>query len=316
MSILERSVILGGFLPGVLFLALLLPALPSGASELEDNLSVYSEKNATAYMQPLGDLIGTDLNSGLFRSARIPESGFRLSFEIPAMMTKVSNDDRTFRATTEQGFFPEQTVDAPTVVGPGEAVIVDGVGDTQFAFPGGLSLNSVPLAMIQVRIGRLYGTEAIFRYISADVSDEELAKVKLFGLGLQHSISQYLERQLPLDLSAGFFWQSYKIGENQSGSDLIKGGAFTIGAQGSRQFGTEMIYIEPYGGLALDTHSMEVSYESEASGEVEDVTLNLERSTNLHLTIGALFKIYYIGGYADYGFTGRNTFTFGLIIGN
>lgn len=311
MSIMRRLVIAGCLLPLVLLLA-----LPAGADELEDNLSVYSEENAAGYIQPLADLLGANLNSGLFRSARIPESGFRLSFEIPAMITRVSDDDRTFSATTEEGFFPEQTVDAPTAVGPGEAVIADGVGGTQFAFPGGLSINSIPLAMIQIRVGRLHGTEAILRYISIDVSDEDLAKVSLFGLGLQHSISQYLQSDLPLDLSAGFFWQSYKIGENESGSDFIKGSAFTIGVQGSRQYGKPMMFIEPYAGLALDTHSMEVSYESEASGEPEDITLNPDRSTNLHLTLGAMFKIYYIGGYADYGFTGRNTFTFGLVIGN
>ena len=311
MSITKRFVIAGCLLPLVL-----LVAVPAVADELEDNLSAYSEKNATGYIQPLADLLGANLNSGLFRSARIPESGFRLSFEIPAMITRVSDDDRTFGAVTEEGFFPEQTVDAPTAVGPGEAVIVDGVGGTQFAFPGGLSINSIPLAMIQVRVGRLQGTEAILRYISIDVSDEDLAKVSLFGFGLQHSISQYLESQLPLDLSAGFFWQSYKIGENESGSDLIKGSAFTIGVQGSRQYGKPMMFIEPYAGLALDTHAMEISYESEASGEPEDITLSPDRSTNLHLTMGAMFRIYYIGGYADYGYTGRNTFTFGLIIGN
>jgi hypothetical protein len=309
--ILRRLLMAGALLPVILLLA-----CPLAASQLEDNLSAYSEKNARGYMQPLADLIGADLNSGLFRSAGIPVSGFRLSVEIPAMLTRVGDDDRTFRGTTEEGFFPEQTVDAPTVVGPGDAVIVDGVGGTQFAFPGGLDLNSVPLAMLQFRIGRLYGTEAIFRYISADVSDEELGKVRLFGFGAQHSISQYLRSELPLELSAGFFWQTYKIGSNRAGGDLIKGSAFTIGAQGSRKFGQPKIYIEPYGGLSVDTHSMDVAYESEASGEPVNVNLNLDRSTGLRFTIGALFRIYYVGGYADYGFTGRSTFTFGLIFGN
>lgn len=311
MVVSRRLLVAGALLPAIMLLAGAV-----GASELEDNLSVYSEKNARGYMQPLGDLVGVNLNSGLFRSADIPVVGFRLSLEIPAVMTRVRDKDRTFRGTTEEGFFPEQTVDAPTAVGPGDAVIVDGVGGTQFAFPGGLDLNSLPMASFQLRIGRLYGTEAIFRYVSADVSDDELGRVKLFGFGAQHSISQYLKSGLPLDLSAGFFWQTYKIGKNRAGGDLIKGSAFTIGAQGSRKFGLPMIYVEPYGGLSLDTHSMEVNYESEASGEPEDVSLRLDRSTNLHLTVGALFRIYYIGGYADYGFTGRNTFTFGIIIGN
>jgi hypothetical protein len=195
-------------------------------------------------------------------------------------------------------------------------VIVDGVGDTQFAFPGGLDLSSFALAAPQLRLGALYGTEVIFRYLAADVSDDEFGKVSLFGFGAQHSISQYLEEGLPLDLSAGFFWQTYSLGENRAGGDLIKGSALTIGAQGSKRFGMPDIYVEPYGGLSIDTHSMDVSYESEASGEPSDITLAMDSGTNLHLTLGAQFRVYYIGGYADIGFAGKSTFSFGLIFGN
>jgi hypothetical protein len=148
------------------------------------------------------------------------------------------------------------------------------------------------------------------------VSDDELGKVSLYGFGLQHSISQYIERELPLALAAGFFWQTYKLGENAAGGDLMSGSAFTIGVQGSRCFGDPAIYVEPYGGLSIDTHSMDIAYESEASGEPSDVTLSVDSGTNLHLTIGALFRLYYIGGYADYGYSGRHVFSFGLIIGN
>jgi hypothetical protein len=309
--VLRRSLAAAAFMPVILLLAGTL-----GASQLEDNLSVYSEKNATGYMQPMADIIGANFNSGLWRSADIAGDGLVISFEVPFMMTKVRDKDRTFRATTEEGFFPEQTVDAPTAVGPSEAVIVEGEGGTQFAFPGGLDQNSMPLASLQLRIGRYRGTEAILRYVSADLSDDELGKVQLFGIGAQHSISQYLGNPLPFELSAGLFWQSYKIGENRAGTDLIKGSAFTIGAQGSKKYGDPKIYIEPYGGLSIDTHTMEIAYESEASGEPEDVNLNLDRSTSLRLTIGALFRIYYIGGYGDYSYTGRHTFAFGLIIGN
>ena len=164
--------------------------------------------------------------------------------------------------------------------------------------------------------GTLYGTQAIVRFLYADVGDEELGSVSLFGFGFQHSISQYLERELPLAVAAGFFWQKYTLGTNRAGGDLISGSAFTIGAQGSRRFGQAAVYAEPYGALSLDTHSMDVTYESEASGEPDNVTLDVGSGTKLHLTIGAMFRLYYIGGYADYSFSGKSVFSFGLIIGN
>jgi len=310
VALFRRFLVTGALLPVIVLLA-----GPVGA-QLEDNLSLYSEKNATGYMQPLADAVGADFNTGLFRTARIPKSGILVSFEIPVMLAKFKDDHRTFRATTEEGFFPQQTVDAPTAVGPSDAVIVDGVGDTQFAFPGGLYVNSFALAAPQLRIGYLYGTQAIIRYFAANVGDDELGSVSLFGFGLQHSISQYIERPLPLDLAAGFFWQKYKIGENEAGEDLLSGSAFTIGVQGSRRFGQTALYVEPYGSLSLDTHSMDVTYERETLGTTEDVTLEMDSGTDLHFTIGALLKLYYIGGYVDYGFSGNNTFSFGLIIGN
>jgi hypothetical protein len=287
------------------------------AAQVEDNLSVYSAKNAAGYLQPLADAVGADLDSGIFRSAYISESGFHLSVEIPAMLAKFGDDDRTFGAATEEGFYPEQTVNAPTVAGRSDAVIVDGEGGTSFAFPGGLDLNSFALAAPQLRVGSFRGTDVIFRYIALDVSDEdEFGSASLFGFGIQHSISQYLQNDLPLELAAGFFWHKYSLGTNKAGDDLMSGSAFTIGVQGSRRFGTPGLFVEPYGGLSLDTHSMEVAYESQVTGESENVTLDMDSGTDLHLTVGVLVRLYYIGGYVDYGFSGMRTFSFGITLGN
>jgi hypothetical protein len=302
---------------GAYILCLFLLTGAAGA-QLGDNLSVYSEKNATGYIQPLADAVGVDLNSGIFRSAHIPASGFHLSLEVPVMIAKFGDDDRTFTATTEEGFYPEQSVEAPTVAGPSDALIADGAGGTQFAFPGGLDLNSFALASPQLRVGSYRGTDLIFRFLAVDVGDDndELGSVSLFGLGVQHSISQYLEREIPVELAAGFFWQTYSIGKNESGSDLLSGTAFTLGVQASRRFGRRALYLEPYGGLSIDNHSLEVSYESDTSGEPSDVTLDAGYGTTYRLLIGATFRIYYLAGYIDYNITTINTISFGITIGN
>jgi len=294
---------------------MLLLAVPAGA-QIADQLSAYTGVNAEGYLQPLADAVGADLNSALFRSAHIPTYGLQISFEVPIMGVIFGDDDRTFMATTESGFSPETRVEAPTVVGSGDAVIVDGDAGTSFAFPGGLDLNSFALAVPQLRIGSYRGTEALIRYIAFDVGDAELGDVSLFGFGLRHSISQYLSPEFPAAIAAGFFWQRFDLGQNQAGGDLISASAFTFGVQASKRYGDKLMFVEPYTGLSVDTFSMDVSYESDTPESPEIIDLSLESDTTLHLTLGVGLKLAFVNGYAEYSVAGQNSFSFGLGFGN
>ena len=46
---------------------ILLPAASPSFSQIEDQLSAYTGRNATGYLQPLADAFGADLNDGLFQ---------------------------------------------------------------------------------------------------------------------------------------------------------------------------------------------------------------------------------------------------------
>lgn len=291
----------------VLFLA-----APASFAQIEDQLSAYTGRNAKGYLQPLSDAFGADLNSGFFHSAHIPKIGINVSLEFHVMSVLFGDDDRTFSAVTESGFTPEQTVSAPTVVGSGNAIVVSGAGGTKFAFPGGFSLNSFAIAVPQLRIGSIHGTQAVIRYFGIDTGDVELGDISLFGIGVRHSISQYLSPMFPVDLAGGFFWQTFSLGENKRGDDLISTSAFSIGVQASRRF----VILEPYGGLSLDTFSMDVSYESEALGTEKSIDLDFDSSTNLHLTLGLGLNFTYAKAFFEYSVAGMNSFSFGLALGN
>jgi hypothetical protein len=292
-------------------LMLLTAAAPSFA-QIEDQLSAYTGKNATGYLQPLADAFGADLNGGLYHSAHIPEMGLYISLELNVMSVLFGDDERTFRATTESGFTPEQTATAPTVVGDGKAVIVPGDGGTQFAFPGGFDLNSFAIAVPQLRIGSIRGTQALIRYFAMNTGDVELGDISLFGIGARHSISQYFRPGFPVDIAGGFFWQTFSLGENKRGDDLISTSAFTVGVQASRRF----VVLEPYGGLSLDTHSMDVSYESDALGAKERIDIDFGSSTSLHLTLGLGLNFTYAKAYFEYNIASMSSFSFGFALGN
>ncbi len=287
---------------GFTMLALLMTA--PAIAQIEDQLSAYTGANAEGYLQPLSDAFGADLNSGWYHSAYIPEDGFHWSIEFRVMGTIFSDDAATFSATTQSGFSPEQTVDAPTVVGSGDAVTVGGDGGTEFSFPGGFDLNSFAMAVPQLKLGSFKGTEAVIRYFALDVGDVEIGNVKLLGFGARHSISQYLDPEFPVDLAGGFMWQRFTLGD-----DFIEANAFTIGVQASRSFG----WIEPYAGLSYDTFSMSVSYDADESGETEEIDLDAESS--VCLCLGCAVGIAPVMVNAEYSIAAQNSFVFGLAIG-
>jgi hypothetical protein len=293
----------------VLGVSAVLAAGSPAAAQIEDQLSAYTGANAEGYLQPLVDAIGTNLNGGLYHSARIPVSGFHVSLETPVVAVLFADDDATFEAVTEDGFTPEQTVDAPTVIGAGEATIVEGDEGTSFAFPGGFDLNSFALAVPQLRIGNYMGTEALVRYIAVNTGDVEIGDISLIGFGLRHNINQYFGEDFPVDLAGGFFWQSFTIGD-----DLLDSTALSVGVQASKRYGTTFAF-EPYAGVSMDSFGMDVSYESTASGEPEQVEFSFDNEMTARLTLGATLSASIISANAEYFVGGQSGFSFGVSFG-
>lgn len=276
--------------------------LSASAQNLENQLGAYTGPNAEGYMAPLVTAFGQTLNSGLYQSAYIPSTGFRLTFELPVMAVKFGDDDRSFNATTEDDFSPTTTVKAPTVVGSGAAVTVPGASNTQFVFPGGFELSSFAILVPQFRVGSIMGTEGVLRIFALDTGDADLGKINLWGIGVRHSISQYFSA-LPLDLAASFYYQSFDLGD-----DLISSNAYSFGVQASKRFAI----LEPYGGLSFDSFAMDLSYDL---SDGSPINLNFDTETTFHFT-GGLSANFVIGrAFGEFSIADQNGFAFGLAFG-
>lgn len=289
----------------VLLAALLAPALAS--AQIEANLDNYTGQNAKGYLMPLKDGFGAGLNDGLFRSARIPESGFTFSFELRSMIVKYGDSDKTFTARTEKGFFPEQEVEAPTVIGSTQAVSVQGEGGATATLPGGFDIGSLGIAVPQITIGTVRGTQAVVRYIAANTGDVEIGDLSLFGVGLRHSVSQYLQDP-PVDIAVGGFYQSFSLGDN-----LIDSNALTIGALASKQWSV----LEPYVGLSYDSFSMSVEYDSSTTEPPTHLNVDFGSSSTMRLTAGLglnLLKVIHLNG--EVNVASQTSYLLGLSVGN
>jgi hypothetical protein len=260
-------------------LSLALPALVE-AGALEDNLSAYTDQTAEGYLKPLQESFGQALHANLFTTAALPDVGFHARLDIKAMSVFYAEGDRTFTAGTGGDFTPYQTVEAPTVVGAGTAVVVDGDGGTQYAFPGGFDLTSITVPVPQIALSAL-ASEFMLRYVGFPVEGNDVGHVSLLGLGFRHSISDHL-KDFPVDLAGAVYWHKLDVESNLLGVET-----FSIGAQASRNYDP----ITLYGGLSYETVQMTAEYTSDSGPQEEVVHLTMNTEETLHLVAGAALAL-------------------------
>jgi hypothetical protein len=259
--------------------ALLLIAVAAPASaQLSENLGALSGDNAKKYLEPLQDALSGTMNSAIFTSGSVPKAGLTFQIGIKAMGVTFGDDDKTFTPSVPSGFTNNPV---STAVGNNNAVAQTGPGGTTLYFPGGLDIGEFMLAVPQATIGSVMGTRAVVRYITVDLGDSDFGKVELFGIGAQHSVSQYLPG-LPVDLALGLFYQQFKIDEK-----LLDTSAFHVGVTGSKSFGI----LQPYGELGFDTFSMSSEYEASGGGTTK---VEFDGKSNVHVTAGLLANLAFV----------------------
>lgn len=304
----------GAFMSLVVAVLLASPAVVAADDgAVQGQMSVYTGDNAVGYLQPLVNALGAALNTGFGYSAYIPKTSFHIGFELPVMGVFFEPEDGKFMATTEGGFTPAQTMEVPTVVGDGNAVIATAPGGAQFAFPGGLDLNSFGLVVPQLRVSSFMGIEAVIRWVAFEQGDADVGKIDLFGIGGRYSISQHMGETPPLDIAAGVLWQSLDIGENEFGNPFTASTALTVQLQGSKRLPVGFATLEPYGIAAFENLDVDVQYPDVNS---QPVDVAVEGENDFRFTVGA--GINFVAGqlWADYSFSNTNNFSFGLALGN
>ncbi len=279
-------------------------AVPAFA-DLSDNLGALTSTNAKGYLGPLPEALSATLNSGVFQTGHVPKNTFNFSFGARVMGIHFSDSDRTYSPTAPPGFTPTQSVNAPTVIGDTHAVAQSGQGGTTLYHPGGFDLQNFAIAVPQFSIGSLFGTRAIVRWISVDLGDSQLGKLDYVGYGAQHSISQYLHG-LPVDLAAGFFAQTLKIGDN----NLVKADALHFDVTASKRFSI----LEPWASLGWDSLNMDTNYTS-TTNPGNSIHVEFDKKTNAHLTLGAQALLGFTRISASYDIAAQTGATVGLAIG-
>jgi len=178
----------------------------------------------------------------------------------------------------------------------------------------GTGLDVLPLAMPQVSIGLFKGTEVMLRFFPETEINEDIGDIGLLGIGVKHSISQYIPIPMfPLDISGQFVWQKLSIG------DMLESKHTSFNIEASKKLGIG-ISITPYVGLGMESSTLDVSYTVSSPDPLIDGTkvdfsldgdngFRMTGGVRLGLLIGTLNVDYSLGEYsvisAGFGLTLR-----------
>jgi len=279
----------------------------TAAAQLEPNLGALTEENAKGYLGPLTGALSTTMNSAVFHSGYVPKTG--LNFEIGAhvMGMTFDDEDRLYVPANPPGYEDIDDVDAPTVIGDTKSVTVVGNAQQEITYPGGFDIENFTVAAPQLMIGSVAGTRAVVRWVSFDLGDTDLGKFSLWGVGAQHSITQYFQNA-PVDVAVGFLYQQFKIGDD----DLLDANMFHVNVTGSKRFGV----LEPYVGLGLDSFSLKTKYDTDSSPDEEDLfEVEFDNETNEHITLGVRASLAFVMAHAEFNMAAETGVAVGLSFG-
>lgn len=265
----------------LLFLTLVTPS--KSQNVLEDAIEQLSSDAVTGYIQPMVDSFGANINSGFPGSARIHRLGLTVRLQFIGMATLIGNAEKTYMATAPLPF-SQQPVETATIFGDQGASVNHPAG-IEYQFQNGqINTRYMPFAVPQLTVGDVFGTQLSLRYFPGSLVTERIEdfpEISLFGVGVRHSLSQYLPL-FPVDLAVGGFYQTFSIG------DFFDSEATAFFARVSKSF----LLVTVYGGLQYETTDVTLSYTYTGPlppGDQSDrnISLALQGENQFRATAGA-----------------------------
>jgi hypothetical protein len=197
------------------FLSLFLLLTPSLKAQISTLDFIYggledTEKILEQYIRPYANIIGADLNTGWYNTARPHElGGLSVTATVswayaPPSALSYDLSGLELNASLE----PTKPSIAPTVAGSQEErpelFYTQSINGTEYEYarfthPNGTGYNYFPLPMAQLSVGLPLGTDVSVRYMP-QIPIQKYGEIGLWGVGGKHSISQWIPGIKDLEL--------------------------------------------------------------------------------------------------------------------
>jgi hypothetical protein len=172
------------------------------------------------------------------------------------------------------------------------------------------SLTLLPAAAPQIKVGTIYGTQAIVRFVPSISLPDDFGKLNFFGFGLQHNPNVWFDIELPVDVNLGFLTQKISV---ESVLDIT---TLSYGLNVSKTLELGWISFTPYAGYLMETSKVDVSYSQSfdtATGkENVDVNFSLDGINKSRLLVGLNLQVSVLNLNFDYNIGKINSMTAGL----
>ena len=165
-------------------------------------------KYISAYLSPWANAFGSGLNGGWYNTAKPHKFGgfdITTNFSVGMVPTSAETFDVSkiglSSAISVTGTGLASTIAGPKTSNTQMSFNQSGVTLASFGTPKGSAFKYIPVPMAQIGLGLPFGTELKFRFIPK-ISIQD-GNVSLWGVGLMHSLVQYLpgSKLLPFDVS-------------------------------------------------------------------------------------------------------------------
>lgn len=247
--------------------------------------------NVPLYLSPLNDMYGASIHSGIF--PRYSEKGFHIQLGIHGARISVSENMSTYNASIK-----EDQILVPTILGDGEPVAYSD-GGLETVFPGGLDIMNMTIAMPELYIGTLYGTDFYGRYAQVPLKGE-LGKLELMGGGIRHDFGRY------------FFPEYIKWYLSYSFHQMSTGEKFSsVNHYGLTQLGVKLNRIGIYGLFGYELNDMQYHY----IVNEQKVSTGLNEVTPLRFGGGVNLTFKYIDFFGEYNMIDPVNIIFGIAVG-
>ncbi len=271
-------------------------------SQVDKNLGSFPMSAAKGYIQPLIDVMGANLNSGLYHSASMSKL-FGFYIGIKGMVVFVPSSMKEFTAELGSDYNPS-SVKTATVLGEtdgGKTVVYKPI-NKNVELPGGIGLSAVPLAVPQASFSTM-NSEILVRFIPSIKINDDVGNINLFGIGLGHSISQYIPL-FPINIAVQGVYQQLKVGS------YLKATALNVNVHASKSF----IFFGVYAGIGYESFSTDVNYSYKPS-EVDparNISFSSKGKNNFRATAGLNFKLFLLDLNVDYSIGKVNVLSAGF----
>jgi len=271
-------------------------------AQVDQKLGNFPQSAAKGYIQPLVDVVGANLNSGLYHTASMSKL-FGFYVGVKAMAVFVPSSMKDFIAELNSDYNPS-TVKTATVFGDKDAGATTRYKNIQdVKLPGGIGLTIAPLAVPQVAVSTM-NSELLVRFVPSVKINDEVGDVNLLGIGLGHSVSQYIP-MFPINVAIQGVYQQFKVGS------YLKATALNVNVHASKSF----VFFTLYGGVGYETFSADVNYSYKppiAGAQEQSFSFSLKGKNNFRATAGFKLKLVVFDLNVDYSVGSVNVLSAGF----